>query len=178
METRSVLKWQQNPKLRSPTKIKEGNDRHLTSHSAANLSAQPCFPWNRDASQTTHARNYFSPQMMMLQSIDLNWDTPLCSALGRKHWQCIYNWTEAHYTVTSHRDLLFGSRDKVSMPAGQYNCPFHLPPHERLLSLSWLWLNWRSSWNRREFYTYEWIFCTRIQPQTRYVQFTPEVMLI
>lgn len=62
--------------------------------------------------------------------------------------QCICNWTEAHYTVTLHRDLLFRSRNKVSMPAGEYNCSFYLLPHEKLLIFCWpQQLNYSSSWN-------------------------------
>lgn len=140
-------------------------------HSQCQMYQEACFPWNGNA-ETTDDRNYFSPQMMMLRSVDLNWNTPLCSALGRKHWKCIYNWTVAHYTVTSYRDLLFSSRDKVSMPAREYNCLLLLSVHERLLRPLWL------QPKLVECHQWECMFCTRVcWAQTCYAQFIPEVML-
>lgn len=167
----------QSSKQRSPIKIKEGNGTHLTSQPVSNASGS-LLPMKQGCLQTDD-KNYFSPQMMMLWSVDLNWDNPLCSALGWKHRKCIYNWTASHYTVTSYRDLLFSSRDKVSMPARQYNCLFHLSVHERLLSLLWFQPRQNSSWSWVECHGWEWRSHTGVcWTLTHYVQLIPVVMLI
>ena len=151
---------QQSSKQRSPIKIKEGNDRQLTSQPVSNVSGS-LLPMKQRCQDNWWQKLFLSSN----DDVAKCWPelgTPLCSALGRKHWKCIYNWTVAHYTVTSYRDLLFSSRDKVSVPAREYNCLLLLSVHERLLSLLWLQPRYSHIWNWVECHRCEWISHTRV----------------